>query len=343
MTAYFIRRLLLMIPTFIGVTFVVFIVMRNVPGGPIQQARMEKLKAAMSSSGAASSNMGASEESGELTDGEKARLLAEYGISDNIIADYGNWLGKIVRFDFGESNIYNISVSKLIMSKMPISIFYGLITMFTMYAITIPLGLMKAIKHQSFFDNATSGLVYLGYAIPGFALGALLIVFVSSQWGLLPLGKFVSDDFALLSFGGRVYDLLIHAILPLCCYLVGSFAFMTMLMKNQLLEQMSSDYVRTALAKGVPYKKVIFKHALDNSLIPIATTFGNQISILVTGSFLIESIFNIDGMGMLGFSSLLSKDYPVVMGVLAVSTFLQLLGNILSDMCVALVDPRIKF
>ena len=342
MTAYFIRRLLLMIPTFIGVTFVVFIVMRNVPGGPIQQARMEKLKAAMSSSGAAST-MGGAEESGELTESEKARLLAEYGLSDSIVADYGNWLGKIVRFDFGESNIYNISVSKLIMSKMPISIFYGLITMFTIYAITIPLGLMKAIKHQTFFDNATSGLVYLGYAIPGYALGALLIVFVSSQWGLLPLGKFVSDDFAYLSFGGRIYDLLIHSILPLCCYLVGAFAFMTMLMKNQLLEQMSSDYVRTALAKGVPYKKVIFKHALDNSLIPIATTFGNQISILVTGSFLIESIFNIDGMGMLGFNSLLSKDYPVVMGVLAISTFLQLLGNILSDVCVALVDPRIKF
>jgi len=343
MTAYFIRRLLLMIPTFIGVTFVVFIVMRNVPGGPIQQARMEKLKAAMSSSGASTSTMDSTEDSGELTDSEKARLLAEYGISDSIIADYGNWLAKISCFDFGESNIYNISVSKLIMSKMPISIFYGLITMFTIYAITIPLGLMKAIKHQTFFDNATSGLVYLGYAIPGYALGALLIVFVSSQWGLLPLGKFVSDDFAYLSFGGRIYDLIIHAILPLCCYLVGSFAFMTMLMKNQLLEQMSSDYVRTALAKGVPYKKVIFKHALDNSLIPIATTFGNQISILVTGSFLIEAIFNIDGMGMLGFNSLLSKDYPVVMGVLAISTFLQLLGNILSDLCVALVDPRIKF
>ncbi len=343
MTAYFIRRILLMIPTFIGVTFVVFVVMRNVPGGPIEQAKIEKLKAAMSQGGTSSATATASEDAGELSDGEKERLLAEYGISDNIILDYTTWLGKIVRFDFGKSNIFNISVSKLIMSKMPISIFYGLITMFTIYAICIPLGLMKAIKHQSLFDNLTSGLVYLGYAIPGYALGALLIVFVSSQWGLLPLGKFVSDDFAYLSFGARIWDLMIHAILPLCCYLVGAFAFMTMLMKNQLLEQMSSDYVRTALAKGVPYKTVIFKHALDNSLIPIATTFGNQISLLVGGSFLIESIFNIDGMGMLGFNSLLVKDYPVVMGVLAISTFLQLLGNILSDLCVAYVDPRIKF
>lgn len=345
MSAYFIRRLLLMIPTFLGITLVVFCVIRSAPGGPIEQAKMQKLQAEMSAQGGAAAGgaSGSSGDMGELSDAEKARLMKEYGISDNILADYFSWLSRLLRLDLGKSNIYGTDVWEMIVSKMPISLFFGFITMFVMYGICVPLGLMKAIKHKSMFDNGTSLMVYFGYAIPGYALGALLVVFVASQWQLLPLGGFVSDNFAELSFWERLVDLLEHAILPLCCYLVGGFAFLTTLMKNQLMEQMSSDYVRTALAKGVPYKRAIFKHALDNSLIPIATTFGNQISVLIGGSFLIEKIFNIDGMGMLGFSSMLSKDYPVVMGVLAISAFLQLLGNIISDLCVALVDPRVKF
>ncbi len=333
-----------MIPTFLGITFVVFFTMRSAPGGPIEQARQAKM-AQMQQQGGAGASAAAGQPAGEeaLTPEEEARLMKAYGISDNILADYGRWIANVVRLDFGESNIYGIDVLKLIISKMPISIFFGLISMFVIYAVCIPLGLMKAIKHRGFFDNASSLLVYFGYAIPGYALGAILVVFVASNWQLLPLGGFVSENFASLSFGARVVDLIKHAILPMCCYLIGSFAFMTMLMKNQLMEQMSADYVRTALAKGVPYKRAIFKHALDNSLIPIATTFGNQISLLVGGSFLIESIFNIDGIGMLGFTSVLSKDYTVVMGVLAISATLQLLGNILSDVCVAAVDPRVKF
>jgi microcin C transport system permease protein len=335
-----------MIPTFLGITFVVFFTMRAAPGGPIEQARQAKMQA-MQQQGGAGGGMGAAagQTSGEeaLSPEEVASLMKEYGISDNIMADYGRWVSDMARLDFGESNVYGVDVMKLVVSKMPISIFFGLISMFMIYGICIPLGLTKAIKHRSFFDNASSLAVYFGYAIPGYALGSLLIVFVASNWQLLPLGGFVSENFAQLGFGARVADLIQHAILPMCCYLIGSFAFMTMLMKNQLMEQMSTDYVRTALAKGVSYKRAIFKHALDNSLIPIATTFGNQISLLVGGSFLIESIFNIDGIGMLGFTAALSKDYPVVMGVLAISALLQLLGNIISDLCVAAVDPRVKF
>lgn len=344
MTAYFIRRLLLMIPTFIGITFVVFFTMRAAPGGPIEQARQAKMQQMQQGGGGGRASIsGESDGEEALTPEEEARLMKEYGISTNIFADYGRWISHIVRLDFGESNVYGVNVLTMILSKMPISIFFGLITLFVMYAISIPLGLMKAIKHRGFFDNVTSLFVYFGYAIPGYALGALLVVFVASTWQLLPLGGFVSENFAELTFANRVGDLLTHAVLPLACYLIGSFAFMTMLMKNQLMEQMSADYVRTALAKGVPYKQAIFKHAFDNSLVPIATTFGNQISILIGGSFLIESIFNIDGLGMLGFTSIMNKDYPVVMGVLAVSAILQLLGNILSDICVAAVDPRVKF
>ena len=331
-----------MIPTFIGITFVVFFTMRSAPGGPIEQARQSKMQQ-MQQGGAAAAAAGQPDGEEALTPEEEARLMKEYGISTNILADYGRWVSNMVRLDFGESNVYGVNVMKLILSKMPISIFFGLISMFAIYAICIPLGLTKAIKHRGFFDNASSLMIYFGYAIPGYALGALLVVFVASSWQLLPLGGFVSENFADLGFAARVADLLKHAILPMCCYLIGSFAFMTMLMKNQLMEQMSADYVRTALAKGVSYKRAIFKHALDNSLVPIATTFGNQISLLVGGSFLIESIFNIDGIGMLGFTSALNRDYPVVMGVLAISAILQLLGNILSDLCVAAVDPRVKF
>ena len=336
-----------MIPTFIGITFVVFFTMRSAPGGPIEQARQAKMQQMQQQGGvgggSAVATVGQPDSEGALTPEEEARLMKEYGISTNILADYGRWIANMLKLDFGESNVYGVNVMKLIISKMPISIFFGLISMFVIYAICIPLGMTKAIKHRGFFDNATSLMVYFGYAIPGYALGALLVVFVASTWQLLPLGGFVSENFASLGFAARVADLLKHAILPMCCYLIGGFAFMTMLMKNQLMEQMSADYVRTALAKGVPYRRAIFKHALDNSLVPIATTFGNQISLLVGGSFLIESIFNIDGIGMLGFTSALNRDYPVVMGVLAISAMLQLLGNILSDLCVAAVDPRVKF
>ncbi len=332
-----------MIPTFIGITFVVFFTMRSAPGGPIEQARQAKMAQIQQQGGGGASAAGQADGEEALSPEEEARLMKEYGISDNILADYGRWVADMARLDFGESNVYGVNVMTLILSKMPISIFFGLISMFMIYGVCIPLGLAKAIKHRGFFDNASSLLIYFGYAIPGYALGALLVVFVASNWQLLPLGGFVSENFAELGFGARVADLIKHAILPMCCYLIGSFAFMSMLMKNQIMEQMSADYVRTALAKGVSYKRAIFKHALDNSLIPIATTFGNQISLLVGGSFLIESIFNIDGIGMLGFMSALNKDYPVVMGVLAISSILQLLGNILSDLCVAAVDPRVKF
>ena len=151
----------------------------------------------------------------------------------------------------------------------------------------------EALKNMTAIDNITSAIVFVGYAIPGYALGAILVVYAAAQWGWFPIGGFLSDKFESLTFFQKVADLLHHAFLPLCCYLVGGFAFMTMLVKNTMLENMSADYIRTALAKGVPYKKAVFKHALDNSLIPLATHFGNNISLIITGSFLIQKIFNL--------------------------------------------------
>jgi microcin C transport system permease protein len=205
------------------------------------------------------------------------------------------------------------------------------------------LGVAKAVKHKSAFDNVSSVLVFIGYAIPGWVVGVLLLVLFASHWELLPLGGLVSDDFEDFSNLGKLVDLARHTVLPLAAYVLGSFTVMTFLMKNTLMDNLSADYVRTAIAKGLPFRKAVFQHALRNSLIPIATSFGNNISIILSGSFLIEKVFNINGMGLLGYESVLERDYPVVMGILVISSLLFMIGNILSDICVAVVDPRVKF
>jgi microcin C transport system permease protein len=218
-----------------------------------------------------------------------------------------------------------------------------LITLVITYAVCIPLGIVKAIGHRTAIDSLSSILVFIGYAIPGYVLGALMVVYLAAKLGWFPLGGFTSFDFEDLSFFGKILDFLHHAALPVFCYLVGSFAFLTLLMKNNLMENLAADYVRTAMAKGNSFRTAVFRHALRNSLIPIATNFGQNILLLVGGSFLIETIFDIDGFGLLGITSILDRDYPVVMGVLTLSALLLLLGNIISDMIVAFVDPRVRF
>ena len=179
--------------------------------------------------------------------------------------------------------------------------------------------------------------------MPGYVLGAFLLLIFGFQLDWFPLSGFKSENFESLAFVDKIKDLFYHAIMPLCCYLVGSFAFMTMMMKNNLMDNLAADYVRTATAKGVSYRKAVFKHALRNSLIPIATTFGQNITLIIGGSFLIEKIFDINGFGLMQFTAVLERDEPLILGVLVVAATLQLIGNILSDICVALVDPRISF
>ena len=183
----------------------------------------------------------------------------------------------------------------------------------------------------------------MGYAVPGYVLGALLLLFFAARLEWFPMGGFTSYDFSDLSLGGKIWDLIRHSTLPLICYLVGSFAVTTLLMKNHLMDNLAADYIRTAIAKGVSFRQAVLKHALRNSLIPIATTFGQNITLLVTGSFLIETIFDINGFGLLGLSSIFDRDYPVVMGIIFIASLLLLLGNIISDALVALIDPRIRF
>ena len=342
MTSYFVRRFLLILPTFIGVTILVFTLTRLVPGGPIE--RMLNEAALAGSEGGAVVSSGFDGRGGSvLSDEQIAQLERYYGFDKPVIISYFEWLGKIFTLDLGTSTRYTEPVWETIKSRLPISIFYGVATLILTYGVCIPLGIVKAIKHKTVFDNVSSALVFFGYAIPSYVVGIACLTLFAANLEWFPLAGFVSDDFDDLTTMGKALDILDHAVLPLIAYLAGSFAVTTLLMKNSLMANLAADYGRTAIAKGMAFKRAVFAHACRNSLIPLATSFGNTITLVITGSFLIEKIFNIDGFGLLGFESLVERDYPVVMGILVISSLLFLVGNILSDICVAFVDPRVKF
>jgi microcin C transport system permease protein len=341
MTAYFIRRFLLIIPTFIGITILIFIITRFVPGGPIERIIAQAQQQAMEGKGGATVSEAIQKQ--PLSDDQIELLKKYYGFDKPVLISYMQWLGKLMRGDLGVSTRYYDPVWSMIRDRIPISLYFGILSLIATYGICIPLGIAKAVRHNSGFDNFSSVVVFVGYAIPGWVAGILMILLFASHWEIFPLGELVSENFETLSLAQKIIDLAWHTVMPLAAYLIGAFSFMTFLMKNTLMDNLAADYVRTAMAKGLSFKRAVFGHALRNSLIPIATTFGNNISVILSGSFLIEKVFNIDGMGLLGYESVVERDYPVVMGVLAISSLLFLIGNIFSDMCVAFVDPRVKF
>lgn len=341
MTAYFIRRMLLIIPTFIGITLMVFTITRFVPGGPIErmisQARFAQME---SGSGGVSTS---SQQQQPLSDEQIEELKKYYGFDKPIVVSYFLWIGNVLSGDLGQSTRYYDPVWEMIRERIPISLYFGLLSLIMIYGVCIPLGIAKAIRHRSGFDNISSIIVFVGYAVPGWVIGIFLLMLLASHWEIFPLGGLVSDDFDGFTFLQKIIDIAWHTVLPLAAYTLSAFTVMTFLMKNTLMDNLAADYVRTAIAKGLSFRKAVFRHALRNSLIPIATGFGNNISVIISGSFLIEKVFNIDGMGLLGYESVLERDYPVVMGVLVISSILFLIGNILSDICVAIVDPRVTF
>jgi len=338
MRAYFLRRLLLIPPTLIGLTLIVFFITRLAPGGPLEQALMSAQQTSLEHGSGRATGQGTA-----LSTDQIDQLKHYYGFDKPWYVAYAQWLGKVAQGDLGTSFRYNEPVWDIIRERFPISIFYGLTTLVITYAVCVPLGIVKAIRHRTWVDTGSSVLIFAGYAVPGYVLGALLLVFTAARLRWFPMGGFHSDGFADLSFAAKAADLIHHAILPLCCYLIGAFAFTTLLMKNQLMDALAADYMRTAVAKGVPYRRTVISHALRNSIIPLATDFGQNLTLFLAGSFLIENIFDIDGFGLLGYTSTLDRDYPVVMGVLLLSSLLLLLGNLISDALVALADPRIRF
>ena len=342
MRAYFLRRLLLVIPTFIGITLAVFVIMHFVPGGPVERQILQYRMAIMTEGGVSG---GAQALTVSLPQDAIDEIRRFYGFDKPVHVRYGQWLWNVIRLDLGNSYIYQEPVWDVIKSRFPVSIFLGLTGFLLSYVICIPLGVMKAVRHGTRFDVVSSIVVFLGYSVPGWALGtALLVLFGGgSFWSLFPLGGFRPYNWEFLSLGQKIVAQLHHMFLPVFCYMVGSFATLTILTKNSLMENLGQDYIRTAFAKGLNEHRVIFVHALRNSLIPLATGLGHVFGLVLAGSFLIEKVFNIDGMGYLGYTSILQRDYPVALGILVISSLLMLLGNILSDVIYTAADPRIRF
>ena len=341
MTAYFIRRILLIVPTFLGITLITFLILQFVPGGPLE---MQLLKMRYGGGGPGESGQ-LQGQTQNIPESAIEELKKFYGFDKPVHMRYITWVSNLVQLNLGHSYVYSEPVLDVIVSRFPVSIYFGLIGFTLTYLVCVPLGVYKAVKACSTFDIMTSAIVFVGYSIPGFAFGAMMLVLFGggSFWDVFPLGGFRSEDWESLSAWGKITDQLHHTVLPVTAYMLGHFATLTILTKNTVIESLSQDYIRTAFSKGLTEKRVIFGHALRNSLIPIATGLGHFLGLILAGSVLIERVFNINGMGLLGFQSIVQRDYPVTMGILVISTMLLLIGNIISDILYAIIDPRIRF
>ena len=334
-----------MIPTLFGVMLVTFVVTQFVPGGPVEQliSQMQG-RNQVGESGAASSGLyrGAAGLEAE----QIQKLNALYGFDKPAYERFSTMLINYASFNFGDSYFHNKSVVELVISKLPVSISLGLWSFFIVYSISIPLGISKAVRDGSHFDVITSTLVLIGYAIPGFVLGiALLVIFGGgSLFSLFPLSGLVSDNWRELPWYALVLDYLWHMVLPITCVVIGSFAINTMLTKNSFIEEIRKQYVLTARAKGLSENTILYKHVFRNAVIPLITGFPAAfVMSFFTGSLLIETIFSLDGLGLLGYESVLMRDYPVVLGTLYLFTILGLVAKLLADLSYVLIDPRIQF
>jgi microcin C transport system permease protein len=344
MGKYLLRRLLMLIPTLLGITIVVFGIINLAPGSPVEQ-KIQQMQFA-GADGQGSTSAGSSTNRRTAVSAEVIEALKkQYGFDKPIHVRYWIWLKNLSKFDFGESFSYEEDVVDVISSKLPVSLQFGIVSLILSYLISIPFGILKAIKDGSKFDQLSSFILFVAYSIPGFMLAIFLIVFLSggSFFDIFPIGGLYSDFYDEMNTWERIWDRVYHFVLPLTCYVIGSFTTLTILMKNSLIEEIRKDYIRTARAKGLTEKVVYLKHALRNALIPIVTGLGSFLSVFFAGSLLLEKIFQLDGMGLLGFNSLLSRDYNVLMGLVFIQALLMLLGNIISDIAYVLVDPRIDF
>ncbi|OQY28161.1 MAG: hypothetical protein B6244_08160 [Candidatus Cloacimonetes bacterium 4572_55] len=423
MGTYFIRRGLLMIPTFFGATILVFVILQLAPGGPLEQV-IRQMQAGGQEAGEAGGGGSGDVAGGDImTKDQLDKLKRFYGFDKPIIVRYLMWLGvwsreiehRDVEFEpgvyemrssvgrgnyivikrtdqekysifnddgktpniewhahqldtkeesdniratyyktefsgiltgnLGKSYSYVQPVTDVMKPRFKVSVFFGIIGFLLSYSVCIPLGISKALRHGSPYDFFSSALVFMGYSIPGWALGAVLLMALGggSFWDIFPLGGFRSENWDMLPLWGKIIDQAHHAVLPIIAYSIASFATLTVLMKNSLLENLSQDYVRTAFAKGISEKRVVWLHTLRNSVIPIASMIGYAVMILIAGSYFVEVVFNIDGFGKMSYQAVLDRDYPIVMGFLVVVVLLRLVANILSDLALAMVDPRIRF
>lgn len=360
MGAYILRRLLLMVPTLLGIMLITFVVIQFAPGGPVEQV----IAQVTGQGGGADARLGGGSQvdMGQSFDssGGSSRYRGAQGLDPEFIAQLEKQFGfdkpaperfllmiwNYIRFDFGESYFRDISVVDLILEKMPVSISLGLWITLISYAISIPLGIRKAVKDGSTFDVWTSGVVIIAYAVPGFLFAVLLMVLFAGgsflDW--FPLRGLTSDNWEQLSWPQRILDYFWHLALPLTALVLSAFATTTLLTKNSFLDEIRKQYVITARAKGLSERQVLYGHVFRNAMLIIIAGFpGAFISAFFTGSLLIESIFSLDGLGLLSFRSIIDRDYPVVFATLYIFSLMGLLVSLLSDLTYTMIDPRIDF
>ncbi|GAD55901.1 MAG: microcin C transport system permease protein [Limimaricola cinnabarinus] len=353
MGAYILRRLLLVIPTLLGIMIINFALVQFVPGGPIEQiiAQMEgggDVFESFAGGGSEVSQGGDSDYIGArgLPPEFIAELEREFGFDKPPLERFLSMMWNYMRFDFGESYFRSISVIDLVLEKMPVSITLGLWSTLLAYLISIPLGIRKAVRDGSSFDTWTSGAIIVGYAIPGFLFAILLIVLFAggSYWRIFPLRGLTSDNWESLSLIGKLLDYFWHIALPVLASTISAFATLTLLTKNSFLDEIKKQYVMTARAKGLPERRVLYGHVFRNAMLIVISGFPALfIGVFFGGSLIIETLFSLDGLGRLGFEAAVARDYPVVFGTLFAFSLLGLIVGIVTDLTYVLIDPRIDF
>ena len=363
MGAYILRRLLLIIPTLLGIMIINFTLVQFVPGGPVEQVIAQIQGQGDVFEGFAGGGQDASSLEGEdFTGGGGtsskyagaqglppefiAELEKEFGFDKPPLERFFTMLGNYMRLDFGESYFRKISVIDLVLEKMPVSITLGLWSTLIAYLVSIPLGIRKAVRDGSSFDTWTSGAIIVAYAIPGFLFAILLLVLFAggSYWKVFPLRGLTSDDFETLSLFGQMVDYAWHIALPVAASTISAFATLTLLTKNSFLDEIKKHYVMTARAKGLSEGRVLYGHVFRNAMLIVIAGFPAVfIGVFFGGSLIIETIFSLDGLGRLGFEAAVARDYPVIFGTLFIFGLIGLVVGILSDMMYVLVDPRIDF
>ena len=357
MATYFLRRLLLLIPTLFGILLLNFVIVQAAPGGPVEQliAQMEGFDSGATSRISGSSSAAGALDSLDYNEHQGSRALSpalirqiekQYGFDRPATERFLKMVRDYLTFDLGNSFYRTISVTDLILEKLPVSISLGLWSTLLVYLISIPMGILKALRQGSSFDVISSLIITLGYAIPGFLFAILLVVLFAggSYWQLFPLRGLVSDNFDELTLVSQIIDYSWHMVLPVTALVVGSFATLTLLTRNAFLEEIRCQYVITARAKGLNEFQILFRHIFRNAMLLVISGFpAALIGILFTNSLLIEIIFSLDGLGLLGFEAVIQRDYPVVFGTLYIFTLTGLLIKLIGDLTYSLVDPRIHF
>ena len=341
MLLYILKRIALMVPTLLGILLLTFVVIQFVPGGPVEQYLAEAKASAIG--GAEGGGLGYRGSQG-VDPKRVEQIKALYGFDKPATERFGAMLVQFARFDLGKSFFQNREVSQLIWEKLPVSMSLGLWTFLISYLVAVPLGVAKAVRAGSRFDLVSTLLVLVGYAIPGFVLGVALLVIFGGQLQWFPLRGLTSSGWESMAWGARIVDYLWHITLPVTAMVLGSFAVTAMLTKNAFLEEIRKQYVLTARAKGLSEGRVLWRHVMRNALIPIVTGFPAAfIGAFFTGSLLIETLFSLDGLGLLSYESVIRRDYPVVMGTLYLFTLIGLVTKLISDLCYVWVDPRVRF